>query len=230
MKRSIFVVLIVCSFIAASNYSMAATINLLAGDKDFGEDRNSNDIQTNMDFFVFEKNIFGGYSDPADNDKGLISWSYALPAGTGWITSGSMTIRAFDVDFSENMELFYSYNGGTFVKAGDIQSLPIDNLVQWNNYTEAVIPDPGSAVNIDAWTMTTLNFSTDLLTAINSTQGSNLYFQVRNNNQDEQNWGAVIDYADITLNHNPVPEPASMLLFGTGITCLLGMRRRKLQK
>jgi hypothetical protein len=41
--------------------------------------------------------------------------------------------------------------------------------------------------------------------------------------------GAQGDFSDVTLTENPVPEPSSLLLLGTGLAAFAGMLRRKLR-
>jgi hypothetical protein len=51
---------------------------------------------------------------------------------------------------------------------------------------------------------------------------------------DDNTWGddetLRVDFSTLSGNYNPVPEPVSMLLFGTGLIGIGGYARRRFKK
>ncbi len=217
--------------ISASTY--AASITLLAGDKDDGDDRKPYDVISNMDYWVTPVGLFDNFAPPgqnyfewmgfqAVNSKGYIRWDYNLPANVGTILGGFITIRTFDPDPGDNLPVTYKAENGTLTYLGNIVELPATNGIQFDHWEAAA--NAGVAETIPAWTFTTLNFSSGLLAAMNNSTNDTLSFEILNN---VLGWGAAIDWAEITLEYEPVPEPATLILFGIGVSCLGGLYRRK---
>jgi PEP-CTERM motif len=209
-----------------STSTYAASITLLAGDKDNGDYRESYDVTNNMDFFVTQAGLFGSYfvdhGYQAVNNKGYIRWDYNLPANVGTILGGFITIRTFDPDPGDNMPVTYKADSGALSYLGNIIELPVTNGIQYDHWEAAANAHAAGA--IPAWTLTTFNFSSGLLAAMNNSINDTLSFEILNT---ITNWGAVVDWAEITLEYEPVPEPATLILFGIGVSCLGGLYRRK---
>lgn len=217
----------------------ASTYTNTVGDLDFAATRNGTDGATNMDYFVMPSGVYpAGTFDPippstidpypTTNDKGLISWEHILPTNFGFLTNGSMEIRAFDVDPADKLYVTYFLNGLSFI-AGELTSLPVNNTIQvpnWEGFvatgtTETAQDGFGNSL----WTTTVISLPQAVIDSINGSPFSTLHFHISNTNT--QSWGGVVDYSRLTLDYEAVPEPATMILFGSGILGLLGYRSRR---
>lgn len=230
-QRIIFVFLSLLLAIGSTTNSFADTYTSTVGDKDFGANRDADDTTTNMDYFVLAPGQLGTYTFPATNDKGKVSWNHILPSDFGFLTGGVIEIRAFDVDPQDIMNISIVLNGQTYSteKLDPVTVTGTNNgigVYEW----EALVAAGQTANAIDnsnnpLWITSTLTLSQSLIDAINGSNSSTLSFFINNSNSAP--WGAVVDYAHISLDYNPVPEPATMLLFGGGILGLVGFRKRR---
>ena len=219
------------ALLAATGAANAGVITYMntAGDVDFGANRDAYDVSTNMDFFVFP--VGSGESGAATNSLGAVDWEYVLPNQVVTALSGTMSVRVWDIDPGDDMEVYFNLPGGTRVLAGELTGSNGGNVTTWENAVAA-----GTTANLSGWSTTTFNLSAATLAALSGTSSFTLDLDVRN--EATESWAAVIDYATLTLrydagapNPNIVPLPPSAALAGLGLLGLAGLsrlRRRKL--
>jgi hypothetical protein len=197
----------VCVMSHAAPISYSST----AGDQDFAADRDAYDNATNMDWYVFRTG--SGISGPGTNSLGSVNWTYTLPNEIVTALSGSMTVRVWDIDPNDDMEVFFNLGGGNVVFAGNLTGSNGGNVTTWDN---AVVN--GTTASLAGWSTTTFNLGAATLAALSGTSGFNLDLRVSNAATE---WAAVIDYAALTLRFEPgkpnaVPEPSALALEGFG--------------
>lgn len=212
--------------LAGGTWAAPITFTSTAGDVDFAADRNAYDVGTNMDFYVFKEG--SQQSGAGTNSLGIIDWTYALPNEIVTAYSGSMTLRAWDIDPSDQVEVYFDFGGGNRVYAGLVEGSNGGNAVTWENAVAN-----GTTASLSGWSTTTFNLNASALAALSGTSGFILELNVL---EEATQWAAVVDYSTLTLTYEPgapnlpsVPEPTtlSMALMGLGGLALVTRSRKR---
>lgn len=202
------------------------TFTSTAGDVDFAADRDAFDVGSNMDYYVFKEG--SGETGVGTNSLGVIDWTYSLPNEIVTAYSGSMTLRAWDIDPSDQVEVYFDFGGGTRIYAGLVQGSNGGNVGTW----EAAVAN-GTTASLSGWSTTTFNLNAAALAALSGTSGFVLELNVL---EEATQWAAVVDYAALTLTYEPgapnlpsVPEPTtlSMALMGLGGLAVFARSRKR---
>jgi len=224
MKR--FCAIMVALIATGSLMAAPITVDITAGDVDFGATRDAYDVATNMDFYVFKEG--SGESGVATNSKGLIDWNYVLPNEITTALSGSMTVHTWDIDPSDQMEVYFDFGNGNRVYAGLLAGSNGGNITTWENAVAN-----GTTASLSGWSTTTFTLDAVALAALSNTSGFTLELNVK---ETAESWAAVIDYATLNLTYEPgapnpsVPEPGMLSMLMVGLLSFGGfaaIRRRK---
>ncbi len=214
--------------LSLSVMSTPITFESTAGDQDFAANRNSFDVATNFDYYVFRQ----GEEETglATNSKGRVDWNYILPNEIESALAGSVSIRAWDIDPSDKVQVYFDFGGENRVYAGMLQGTNGGNIDTW----ERAVAN-GSTSTLGGWSTTTFALSQSALASLGGTSGFTLSLNVI---EEALSWAAVLDYATLSLTYEPgkanpefnVPEPAIFSLFGFGLLGLAGMRSIRRRK
>lgn len=224
MKTKLSFLLTMLLLVCAVGTANALVYTYTAGDVDYAADRDAYDNATNMDYYVFKAG--SSTTGAATNSLGYVQWGYELPYAIETANSGSMTIRSWDIDPADVVEVYFNFNG-VREYAGLLTGSNGGNISTW----ESAVAN-GTTASLNGWNTTTFTFSASLLAALSNSTGFELELDVQN---EAVSWAAVIDFASITLdytegapnpNTNPVPEPATMILLGTGLLGVFGSRKK----
>ncbi len=159
-----------------------------------------------------------------DGQYGTAPWSADLGNGhayewVGWVYDSPVNI---DFDFGSAIEVNQINIGTVQDNPGDVV-LPSVNLysssdgVNWNYFYNYSVPE--STSNNDQY------FTYEL----GGLSVTDQYFRVSLYHSDNGPW-TFTDEIDFYQESSPVPEPATMLLFGTGLAGLIGTKVRRNKK
>lgn len=216
-KLRIHSMLFICISVFLASNAYALTISSLYGDIDsFGTGVASGSAVRIVDFTHESDDGLTDLWDPTS----LFNWGFNFsPFVSGTITSATLTIVTIDMEDNGQGDGLGGepYDDKLFLDGIELVGAFDEVYTSDANIYSYISPNV-SVFNLDSSYFTSFNDGI-LNVQLNSYGGTNKDF-------------IAIDYALLTVNGDiePVPEPASMLLFGTGIVGLAGSRLRRKKK
>jgi hypothetical protein len=132
------------------------------------------------------------------------------------ITDATLTLRHFG-NSANSTELWFLWNDSASIISNLSYSAETYTTGPWYNQTTHWV-----------WVTETFTLPSSLFAGVNGSSWT-IAFRLDENTSGEDEYFRV-DFSTLSGNYTPVPEPVSMLLFGTGLIGIGGYARRRFKK